>query len=144
MKHRNSKFGCVRIAQQISHVFGLDLDKDVVRRVLAKHCRPSPGADGPSWLSFVAQVKNSLWSVDLFRCESILLNSHWVMVVMDVFTRRLIGQRPLADARSRNAGTEPDRAKRQAFSLTTKWITWSSADSRHFASSYVYSPDLSL
>jgi putative transposase len=59
--------------------------------VLAKHCRPSPGADGPSWLSFVAQVTDSLWSVDLFRCESILLNSYWVMVVMDVFTRRLIG-----------------------------------------------------
>src|ERR1700682_3155914 len=83
MKRRNPKFGCMRIAQQISHAFGVDLDKDVVRRVLAKHCRPAPGADGPSWLSFVAQVKDSLWSVDLFRCESILLNSHWVMVVMD-------------------------------------------------------------
>ncbi len=30
-------------------------------------------------------------SVDLFRCESILLRSHWVLVVMDVFTRRIIG-----------------------------------------------------
>jgi hypothetical protein len=29
--------------------------------------------------------------VDLFRCESILLRSHWVMVVMDVLTRRIIG-----------------------------------------------------
>jgi len=29
--------------------------------------------------------------VDLFRCESILLHSHWVMIVMDVFTRRIIG-----------------------------------------------------
>jgi hypothetical protein len=36
-------------------------------------------------------VKDSLWSVDLFRCESILLRSHWVIVVMDVFTRRIIG-----------------------------------------------------
>ena len=91
MKRRNSKFGCVRIAQQISHAFGVDIDKDVVRRVLAKHYRPAPGADGPSWLSFVAQSKDSLWSVDLFRCESVLLHSHWVMVIMDVFTRRLIG-----------------------------------------------------
>jgi putative transposase len=32
-----------------------------------------------------------LWSVDLLRRESILLRSHWVMVVIDVFTRRLIG-----------------------------------------------------
>jgi putative transposase len=29
--------------------------------------------------------------VDLFRCESVLLKSHWVMVVMDVFSRRFIG-----------------------------------------------------
>ena len=36
-------------------------------------------------------MKDSLWSVDLFRCESIVLRSHWVMVVMDVFTRRIIG-----------------------------------------------------
>jgi hypothetical protein len=36
----------MRIAQQISHVFGVDLDKDVVRRVRAKHYRPAPGADG--------------------------------------------------------------------------------------------------
>jgi len=27
----------------------------------------------------------------LFRCESIRLKSHWVLVVMDQFTRRLIG-----------------------------------------------------
>ena len=33
MKRRNSRFGCVRIAQQISHAFGVKIDKDVVRRV---------------------------------------------------------------------------------------------------------------
>jgi len=44
-----------------------------------------------SWLTFFAQTKDSLWSVDLFRCESILLRSHWVLLVMDVFTRRIIG-----------------------------------------------------
>ena len=60
MKRRNPKFGCVRIAQQISHAFGVDIDKDVVRRVLAKHDRTSPSADGPSWLSFIAQSKDSL------------------------------------------------------------------------------------
>ena len=29
--------------------------------------------------------------VDLFRCESILLKTHWVLVVMDQFARRIIG-----------------------------------------------------
>ncbi len=92
MKRRNPKFGCVRVAEQISHAFGLDIDKDVVRRVLAQHYRPDgSGGNGPSWLTFIAQSKDSLWSVDLFRCESILLRSYWVMLVMDVFTRRIIG-----------------------------------------------------
>jgi hypothetical protein len=73
----------VRVAQQVSHAFGLDIDKDVVRRVLAKHYRPGDsGTNGPSWLTFIGHFKDSLWSVDLFRCESILLRSHWVLVVM--------------------------------------------------------------
>jgi putative transposase len=40
LKRRNPRFDCVRIAQQIAHAFGIELDKDVVRRVLAKHYRP--------------------------------------------------------------------------------------------------------
>jgi putative transposase len=91
MKRRNPRFGCPRIAQQIAHAFGIELDKDVVRRVLAKHYRPSPRDGGPSWLTFLGHLKDSLWSVDLFRCESILMNTHWVMVVMDHYTRRIIG-----------------------------------------------------
>jgi transposase InsO family protein len=42
-------------------------------------------------LSFIGHTTDSLWSVDLFRCESIALRSYWVLVVMDQFTRRLIG-----------------------------------------------------
>jgi len=83
--------GCRKIAEQISSAFGLAINKDVVRRILIQNCRPSPGRDGPSWLSIIGQAKDSLWSVDFFRCESILLKSHWVMVVMDVCTRRIIG-----------------------------------------------------
>src|SRR6202158_4716128 len=90
-KRRNPRVGCPRIALEIAHAFGIDINKDIVRRVLAKHYRPEAGTDGPAWLSFIGHVKDSLWSVDLFRCESLLLRSHWVMVVMDVFTRRIIG-----------------------------------------------------
>ena len=89
LKQRNPRFGCPRIAQQINKAFGVDIDKDVVRRVLAAHYRPCDG--GPSWLTFIGHTKDSLWSIDLFRCESILLKSHWVLVIMDQFTRRIIG-----------------------------------------------------
>ena len=91
IKRRNPRFGCVYIAQQISRTFGVQIDKDVVRRILAKHYRPERGTDGPSWLCFIGHAKDSLWSMDLLRCESILLRSYWIMVVMDVFTRRIIG-----------------------------------------------------
>ncbi len=91
LKRRNPRFGCPRIALIIARTFGVEIDKDVVRRVLAKHYRPDPGGGGPSWLTFIGHAKDSLWSVDLFRCESILLRTYWVLVVMDQFTRRIIG-----------------------------------------------------
>ena len=92
MKRRNPRFGYQRIAQQIAHAFGVEIDRDVVRRVLAKHFTSGyPDPSSPSWLIFFAHTKDSLWSVDLFRCESILLRSHWILVVIDVFTRRIIG-----------------------------------------------------
>jgi hypothetical protein len=41
-------------------------------------------------LSFIGHTMDSLWSVDLFRCESVVLRSYWVLVLMDQFTRRLV------------------------------------------------------
>lgn len=91
LKRRNPRFGCPRIARQINKAFGTDVDKDVVRRVLARHYRPAPGGGGPSWLTFIGHTKHSLWSIDLFRCESIRLESQWVLVILDHFSLRIIG-----------------------------------------------------
>ncbi len=91
MKQRNPTWGCPRIAQQIAWAFDLPIDKDVVRRILARHYRPGPDSGGPSWLTFLGHLKDSLWSVDLFRCESATLRTHWVLVVMDQFSRRILG-----------------------------------------------------
>ena len=91
MKRRNPRWGCPRIAEQIALAFGVEIDKDDVRRILSVHYRPEPDAEGPSWLTFLGHLKDSLWSCDLFRCESATLRTHWVLVVMDQFTRRVIG-----------------------------------------------------
>ena len=91
VKRRNPGWGCPRIAEQIALAFGVEIDKDVVRRILANHYRPESNAGGPSWLTFLGHAKDSLWSCDLFRCESANLRTHWVLVVMDQFTRRIIG-----------------------------------------------------
>ena len=92
MKKRNPMFGYLRIVMQIYQAFGIKLDAGIVRRVLAKYYNPTNhGDDGPSWLSIIGHMKDSLWSIDFFRVESIHLRSHWVMLVMDQFTRRIIG-----------------------------------------------------
>ena len=60
IKRRNPAWGCPRIAQQITLAFGVEIDKDVVRRILGKHYRPESGGVGLSWLTFLGQAKDSL------------------------------------------------------------------------------------
>jgi putative transposase len=62
---------------------------------MAAHYRPERPVHEPSWLLTLGHTKDSLWSLDLFQTESILreilLRSRWVLVVMDQFTRRIVG-----------------------------------------------------
>ena len=67
----------------------VEIDKDVVRRILSVHYRPESNAGGPSWLTFLGHTKDSLWSCD-FRVRhpenalgsgrdgSIYPSPHWV------------------------------------------------------------------
>jgi putative transposase len=91
MKQRNPDWGCPHIADQINLAFGTTIDKDIVRRILALHYGPVPAEGGPSWLTFIGHMKDSLWSLDLLRCESVVLRTYWILVVMDQHTRRIIG-----------------------------------------------------
>ena len=77
LKRRNPRFGCPRIALIIWKTFRIEIDKNVVRRVLVKHYRPHSDGGGPSWLTFLGHMKDRLWI--------------WVLVVMDQFTLRLTG-----------------------------------------------------
>jgi hypothetical protein len=49
MKQRNPNWGCPRIAQQITLAFHIQIDKDVVRRVLARHYSARTGL----WWSYL-------------------------------------------------------------------------------------------
>ena len=60
MKRRNPTWGSPRIAQQIALAFGIPLNKDVVRRILAVRYRPAPDSLGPSWLTVLGHMKDSL------------------------------------------------------------------------------------
>src|SRR5215813_1819166 len=72
MKRRNPTWGCPRIAQQITLAFGVDIDKDVVRRILGKHYGLESRSDGPSWLTFFGQAKD-IHDKDLSRENTYLL-----------------------------------------------------------------------
>ena len=68
MKRRNPNWGCPRMAQQMALAFNIQIDKDVVRRILARHYRPGQDSDGPSWLTFLGHMKDSLWSTSREGC----------------------------------------------------------------------------
>jgi transposase InsO family protein len=93
IKSKNPSMGYLRISMQIYEAFGICITPFAVGRILRKHYKNGhPGkGNGPSWLTFIGHMKDSLWSVDLFKCESILLTTYTVMVVMDQYTRRIIG-----------------------------------------------------
>jgi transposase InsO family protein len=114
-KRRNLKWGCPRIAQPITLAFGVAIDKDVVRRILSVHYRPESDSGGPSWLTFLGHRKDSLWSMDLFRCESASLRTHWVLVVMDQYSRRIIGF-------GVHAGTVDGVALCRVFNRDIRWL----------------------
>jgi len=59
MKQRNPSWGCPRIAQQMASAFNIQIDKDVVRRILAHHYPPGQDSGGPSWLTFLGHMKDS-------------------------------------------------------------------------------------
>ncbi len=67
MKKRNPRFGYFRIAVQIKHAFGIEIDENIAKRVLDKHYKPEGKGDGPSWLTLLGHAKDSLWSIDFFR-----------------------------------------------------------------------------
>jgi len=91
LKRGNPGFGFLRISQQISNTFGTAINNDVVRRISNDHGTSDNEGNSASWLSLLVHTKDSLWSTDLFLCKSIQLQTHWVLVVMNQYTRRIIG-----------------------------------------------------
>src|SRR5208283_5982062 len=75
MKQRNPNWGCPRIAQQIALAFHIPIDKDVARRILAHHHRPGQGSGGPSWLTFLGHMKDSVTSHDILPSRRLVFSN---------------------------------------------------------------------
>jgi transposase InsO family protein len=98
IKEENPRFGCPQIASIVFDRTGVEVGIETVRRILCESRRPH--GKGPSWLMFLGHRADSLWSVDIFCVESILLKIYWVMIVMDQFSRSIIGFAVTQGARS--------------------------------------------
>jgi putative transposase len=57
MKRRNLNWGCPRIAQQIALAFGVEIDKDVVRRILSVHTGRNQIPEALPVLRFLARQR---------------------------------------------------------------------------------------
>jgi len=91
MKRRNPTWGCKRIAQQIALAFDVDIDKDVVRRILEHTSIQKPDREVrhgfPS--SVTLETRCAHWIY--FDVNQRHYECYWVLVVMDQFTRRIVG-----------------------------------------------------
>jgi len=56
----NPNRSCHGIAQQIALAFGVEIDKNVVCRILSVHHGPDSGSQGPSSLSFLGHTKDEM------------------------------------------------------------------------------------
>lgn len=92
LRQKNPDFGYLRIAQTINDPLSIEISEQKVRRILKKNnLTDDPEKSGPSWLTFLSYSRDSLWSIDLFRIDSIHLNTYWVLAVRDVYSRKIIG-----------------------------------------------------
>jgi hypothetical protein len=90
LKRRNVNRGCPRIAQQITLAFGL----------LAHLPRPP---------------ERTPLELDLFRCKSASLHTHWVLVVINQYSCRIVG---FSIERTPDAGHPPVSADHSPANLS--------------------------
>jgi len=89
-KEKNPTYGSPKIVALVLNILNISISEETVRNILIKYYRPLPG-NGPSWLAKIGDAENKLWSLDFFRVETAFLHSLRVMVVIDQFSRKIIG-----------------------------------------------------
>jgi len=117
IKRRNPSWGCRRIAQQICLVFELEIDKDVVRRVLAKHYRTDPGSYGPPGYQYSVMRKTACGVSICFAanpsfsraigCSSSWISAHDELLVSAYTRAQWMGHHFVGCSTVRSAGPVP-------------------------------------
>ena len=92
MKKENRLWGQKRIHGELSKI-GVDISETMVRTILRRaNIRPWDGQSSENWRSFFKRHKN-IWAIDFFTVHSAPFKRMFVLVIMDIHSRRLISTR---------------------------------------------------
>jgi len=107
----NPRWGCVRIKGELQGL-GIIVSATTIRTILRRAgLGPAPRRDGPTWHQFLSAQAKGIVACDFFTVETVFLKTLYVLVFMDIQTRRILGIGVSANpngTRGDPAGAQPD------------------------------------
>ncbi len=89
MAKNSSDWGCYRVKgelQGLGHRVGVSTIRRILRRAGVP---PAPRRDGPSWAEFLRAQADGILACDFFTVETVFLRTLYVLVYIEIGTRRL-------------------------------------------------------
>src|SRR6266545_1597284 len=91
MARENPRWGCVRIKGELQGL-GIMVSTTTIRTILRRAgLGPAPRRDGPMWHQFLSAQAKGIVACDFFCVETVFLKTLYVLVFMDIQTRRILG-----------------------------------------------------
>ena len=91
MGRENPRWGCVRIKGELQGL-GILVSATTIRTILRRPgLGPAPRRDGPTWRQFLAAQAKGIVACDFFTVETVFIKTLYVLVFMQIQTRRIVG-----------------------------------------------------
>jgi len=90
MARENPRWGCVRICGELRKL-GIKVAATTIRTLLRRHgLGPAPRRTGPTWAQFLRAQAEGIVACDFFMVETIRLQTLYVLVFIQLSTRRVV------------------------------------------------------
>jgi transposase len=91
MARENPRWGCVRIKGELQGL-GIIVSTTTIRTILRRAgLGPAPRRDGPTWRQFLSAQAKGIVACDFLTVETVFLKTLYVLVFMQIETRRILG-----------------------------------------------------